>query len=142
MSALAQKKEEVVEDIKINATVLNESFTPIQLLNEWKAYADNLIEEHHLKNTMLNCLPNLIGNNVFEVVVNNPVQEQRLLENKGYILLAIKERLRNTTIEMDVRISVDNEKKLGFTSLEKYNLMLEQNENLKKLKDEFGLELL
>lgn len=121
---------------------LSDSFTPLNLINEWKLFAESLAEEQHLKNTMLNCLPDLLDNNIFEVVVNNPVQEQRLMENYVRILNAIKDKLRNTQIEMKIRVSIDNEKKLGFTSLERYNLMAEQNEALRKLKDEFGLEII
>lgn len=91
---------------------------------------------------MLHCLPELLSKNEFEVVVNNPVQEQRLMENSFGILNQLRQQLRNTSIQMTVRITVDNEKKLGFTSFEKYNLMVEQNDALKRLKDEFGLELL
>lgn len=123
-------------------TILTNTFTPIELLNEWKTYAEALTEEHHLKNTMLNCLPDLQNRDTFEVVVNNPVQEQRLIDNGTMILEVLRKKLKNTQIKMSVRVTVDNEKKLGFTALEKYNLMLEQNESLKKLKDEFGLELL
>lgn len=142
LSALSQKKaeEEVVESQ--HTEILTETFTPLQLLNEWKAYAESIPEEHHLKNTMLNCLPDLLNRDTFEVAVNNPVQEQRLLDNAVNIMPVLRRNLRNTQIQMKVRVTVDNEKKLGFTSLEKFNLMLEQNESLKKLKDEFGLELM
>ncbi len=91
---------------------------------------------------MLNCLPDLQNRDSFEVVVNNPVQEQRLLDNATSILTTLRANLKNTHIQMKVRVTIENEKKLGFTSLEKYNLMAEQNETLKKLKDEFGLELM
>lgn len=91
---------------------------------------------------MLNCLPDLQSRDLFEVVVNNPVQEQRLLDNAERILTILRNNLRNSSIQMRVRVSIENEKKLGFTSLEKFNLMIEQNETLKRLKDEFGLELL
>ena len=128
------KVEEKVES-------LNERFSPLQLINEWKTFAEALTEEHHLKNTMLNCLPNLIENTLFEVVVNNPVQEQRLLEHRMDILVKLRTQLRNTHIKMQVRISEDNEKKLAFTPAEKFNLMMEENESLRRLKDEFGLEL-
>ena len=142
ISALTQKKEDVKTSISEKIEVQTESFTPIELINQWKNYTANLQEEHHLKNTMLNCLPELLSKNKFEVVVNNPVQEQRLLENVPNIIRYLRKNLRNTQIEMEVRVTVDNEKKLGFTSFEKYNLMVEQNEALKRLKDEFGLELL
>jgi len=141
LSALGQKKEK--DDTRPVATieVLNERFSPLQLINEWKAYAEELTEEHHLKNTMLNCLPALLDNSVFEVVVNNPVQEQRLSEYKIDILYKLKSQLRNTQLQMHIRISEDNEKKLAFTPAEKFSLMMEENESLRKLKDEFGLEL-
>ncbi len=141
ISDFGQKKDDVVENIQTNTETLNERFSPLQLINEWKAYADAITEEHHLKNTMLNCLPSLIENTLFEVVVNNPVQEQRLTENSIDILNVLKSKLRNTQLKMQIRISEDNEKKLAFTPAEKFNLMMEENESLRRLKDEFGLEL-
>lgn len=142
ISALSQQKteEDVVEAQQTE--ILTETFTPIQLLHEWKAYAESIPEEHHLKNTMLNCLPDLLNRDTFEVVVNNPVQEQRLLDNAVNIMPILRRNLRNTQVQMKVRVTVENEKKLGFTSLEKFNLMLEQNDSVKRLKDEFGLELM
>lgn len=141
ISAFSQKKNESDEKSAAISETLSERFTPLQLINEWKAYAESISEEIHLKNTMLHCLPNLLDNTTFEVVVNNPVQEQTLLEQGTNILTTLKVNLRNTQIRMQVRISVDNEKKLAYTPAEKFNLMLEENESLKKLKDEFGLEL-
>jgi len=143
ISAFSKEKDKPEETAQIKQQeVLSNSFTPLELITEWKAYAETLTEEHHLKNTMLNCLPDLLNRDSFEVVVNNPVQEQRLLDNATNILTFLRANLRNTNILMKVRVTVDNEKKLGFTTLEKYNLMVEQNETLKKLKDEFGLELM
>ena len=140
ISAFGQKKEETAK-AEITIEVLNDRFTPLQLINEWKAYAESLIEEHHLKNTMLNCLPNLLENTVFEVIVNNPVQEQRLQDSAMDILSKLRVQLRNTHLRMEIRISENNEKKLAFTPAEKFNLMMEENESLQRLKDEFGLEL-
>ncbi len=141
ISAFGKKKDEETTKADITIEVLNDRFTPLQLINEWKAYAENLTEELHLRNTMLNCLPNLIANTVFEVIVNNPVQEQRLLEYQMDILSRLRAQLRNTHLRMEVRISENNEKKLAFTPAEKFNLMMEENESLRRLKDEFGLEL-
>ncbi|MEN9919442.1 MAG: hypothetical protein RL662_1878 [Bacteroidota bacterium] len=142
ISAITQKKEIQDEVQGKQEPILSEAFTPLQLINEWKTYAESLKEEHHLRNTMVNCLPELHSRDTFEVVVNNPMQEQRLLDNAMAILLVLREKLKNTQIQMKVRVTVDNEKRLGFTSLERFNLMLEQNDALKKLKDEFGLELM
>lgn len=141
ISAFGQKKEDEAKKEETKQEEQNERFTHIQLINEWKAYAEALVEEHHLKNTMLNCLPDLQENAAFEIVVNNNIQAQKLLEYKIDILSKLKSQLRNTHIEMKIRISQDNEKKLAFTPSEKFKLMMEENESLRRLKDEFGLEL-
>lgn len=141
LSALNQKKNQQEEVVVVETEKMSENFTADQLLLEWKQYAESLTEEHHLKNTMLNCLPELINKTTFEIVVNNPVQEQRLLDHGVDILSNLKQKLRNTDIKMQIRISEDNEKKLAFTPAEKFNLMAEENEALRLLKDEFGLEL-
>lgn len=141
LSALNQKKNQTEEEVVMKTEVMTETFTADQLLAEWKSFADSLTEEHHLKNTMLHCLPALLDNTTFEIVVNNPVQEQRLLDHGVDILSNLKQKLRNTDIKMQIRISEDNEKKLAFTPAEKFNLMAEENEALRFLKDEFGLEL-
>lgn len=141
ISALGQKKEEEKKEEEKVFEVSNEHFTPLQLINEWKDYADQITEEFHLKNTMLNCLPDLKENTLFEVVVNNPLQEQRLQEHRMNILLTLRAKLKNTHINMQIRISENNEKKQAFTPAEKFNLMMEENESLRRLKDEFGLEL-
>ena len=119
-----------------------ENFTEEQLVKAWNSYTVEIKEEHHLKNSMLNCLPQLISKTTFEVVVNNPMQEQKLLEERINILNALRVKLRNNEIEMQVRISENNEKKLAFTPNERFNLMAEENEALMKLKNDFGLELM
>lgn len=142
ISAFGQKSEEKSAQESIRTQSLNERFTPLQLINEWKAYADTLTEEIHLKNTMIHCLPSMTEGWTFEVVVNNPVQEQNLSERSGVILSHLMSKLRNTHIKMQIRVSIENEKKLAYTSTEKFNLMAENNPALTKLKDEFGLELM
>lgn len=141
ISALNQKQEKVEAKVEVIKEQLSERFTEQQLIAEWNKYAGEIQEEHHLKNSMLNCQPALLSETVFEVVVNNPMQQQKLLEERINILNKLKLSLRNTALEMQVRVSENNEKKLAYTSMEKFNLMAEENEALLKLKDEFGLEL-
>ncbi|MFR9164986.1 MAG: DNA polymerase III subunit gamma/tau [Dysgonomonas sp.] len=107
------KQEENKETPRQTQVVLNEAFTPLELINEWKLYAESVEEDHHLKNTMLNCLPNLLTRNEFEVIVSNPVQEQRLLDSSLNIMTELKRKLRNTEIKMTIHVSENNEKKTG-----------------------------
>lgn len=144
ISAISQNnKIEIQKPDDENNIVESEHFSPLDLINAWKIFAQSDIvgDDHHLRNTMLNCLPNLIDNKTFEVVVNNQVQEQKLASFSAKIQTELRTILKNSHIEMHIRISVDNEKKLAYTPHEKFNLMIEQNEAILRLKDEFGLEI-
>lgn len=143
ISAITQKKDEEENTNQKDAIseIKTEPFTAIELINAWKYFASTIEEDHHLKNTMLNCLPDMLNNNTFEVIVNNQLQEQKLKDSVSTIVSALRNTLNNTTIQMDIRLSIDNEKKLAYTPLERFKLMTEQNESLIKLKNEFGLEL-
>ncbi|GAB6010630.1 DNA polymerase III subunit gamma/tau [Viscerimonas tarda] len=144
ISAMTQEKEEVQKtETKDNTAVESERFTPLDLINGWKSFAESDLvgEDQHLRNTMLNCLPNLIDNQTFEVVVNNQVQEQKLTDFSHKIQAELRSKLRNSSIQMKIRLSEDNEKKLAYTPRDKFNLMVEQNKNILRLQDEFGLEI-
>lgn len=141
LSALNKKQEKIEEKIEEIQDNWAERFTQEQLIAAWNDYADQIQVEHHLRNSMLNCQPSLLNDTTFEVVVNNPMQLQKLQEESIRILNALKIRLKNTSLQMQVRVTETNEKKLAYTPIERFNLMAEENEALLKLKDEFGLEL-
>lgn len=143
ISAIAKaQSQELQEDVKVE---MNEHFTPLQLINEWKSFAEET-DNHLLKNMMLSCLPNLISNHKFEVTVNN-VQQERFLEFEYEILSALRRKLRNGKIEMSMILLTEDSdgeknKKAKFgTNKERFDLMVEENSSLLKLKDEFGLEI-
>jgi len=144
LSEIAQAKEQS-EPKEQSIENLNELFTPLQLINEWKAFAETS-DNHLLKNMMLSCLPNLISNHKFEVSVNT-VQHERLMEFQYEILSALRRNLKNINIDMAIVLLLEDseeekDKKAKFgTNKEKFNLMTEQNSSLLKLKDEFGLEI-
>lgn len=88
---------------------------------------------------MLNNLPKLQENFYFEVVVHNPAMQEELFNNAIDILGALRNRLKNSHIQMRVRISEGNEKHLAYTSTEKYEHLVEINPLLDKLAKEFDL---
>jgi DNA polymerase-3 subunit gamma/tau len=90
---------------------------------------------------MINCKPVLKDNYVFEVAVHNPGQQQELENSAVDLLPYLRSNLRNTRIQMSIRIIESNEKHLAYTSTEKYDLLLRTNPVLTKLKEEFNLIL-
>ncbi len=141
LSALQPKNEEKQETqtVKIDK---NEHFTEEQLVKAWYHVIENLNEEEVLlRQAMSQSTPVMLSGYNFEVVVNNPGQKERLDANALDVITALRIKLQNSSLLMQVRTSENNEKKLAFTAEEKFRLMLEQNPSLLKLKDEFDLFL-
>lgn len=121
--------------------VADAPFSQDDLVRCWNALAGSMEEKVYLKNTMINCQPVLHDGYVFEVAVHNPGQQNELMGNSMDILGFLRHNLRNTHIQMQVRICETNEKHLAYTTTEKFNLMLEVNPVIAKLKEEFDLRV-
>lgn len=125
-------------------TTLQDMQTPFSqeaLVQYWDAYAAAIEKKVYLKNTMINCKPALQDNYYFEVCVHNPGQQDELTNNCIDILNYLRAQLKNTRVQMRVRIDETNQKHLAYTSTEKYEHLLKINPVLGKLKDEFNLIL-
>lgn len=114
-------------------------FSQEELVKGWDAYAGTIDKKVYLKNTMINCKPELKENYHFEVAVHNPGQQEELINAAIDILSYLRAQLKNTRIQMRVRIIETNEKHLAYTSTEKFEHLLHVNPVLAKLKDEFNL---
>jgi DNA polymerase-3 subunit gamma/tau len=123
-------------------TTAKELLTPFEsedLIKWWNEYAQAMVGNAYLKSTMTNCKPVLLENFYFEVSVHNPGQQDELLNDSIKLLPYLRKQLKNTRIQMRIRISETNEKKLAYTASEKYEHLLNINPLLGKLKDEFSL---
>jgi DNA polymerase-3 subunit gamma/tau len=120
----------------------NEQLTPIDaaaLVRCWDEYAAAMEGNAYLKSTMVNCKPVLLEDYCFEVSVHNPGQQDELLNDSVRLLPYMRKHLKNTRLQMRIRISETNEKKLAYTSTEKYEHLLSINPLLGNLKEEFNL---
>ena len=120
---------------------LDTPFTEESLRTAWTQFAQSIEKEVHLKHTMLNCEPKLLDPHLFEVVVHNPAQQDELLQKTLSILSFIRKQLRNSHVQLRVRIEEGNKKQIAVTSAEKFALLLKINPALGKLKEEFDLKL-
>ncbi len=115
------------------------SFNNEDLIKQWDAYTEGIETNAYLKGLMVNCKPVLLEDFHFEVAVHNPGQRDELLNESMKLLPFLRSQLKNSRIQMRIRISETNEKKLAYTSGEKYEHLLEINPVLGKLRDEFNL---
>lgn len=119
----------------------SQPFTAEALLQCWNAYAETLEDKVHLKNTMINCKPVLLSEHHFELVVHNPGQRDAVLNHSVALLRTLRAQLKNSQIQLNVRIDETNEKKLAFTATEKYEYLNTVNPLLSTLRDAFDLTL-
>ena len=125
-------KQQTVQQATTNVKEVVTPFDNDSLVREWDNYAATIDKKVYLKNTMINCKPVLQDNYYFEVCVHNPGQQDELTNNCIDILSYLRMQLKNTRIQMRVRIDETNQKHLAYTSAEKYEHLL--NITLDKVK--------
>lgn len=134
-------KAEAVQASTVVSQEAAVSFSEADLVSCWEAYIHTIDKKVYLKNTMINCKPVLQENFYFEVAVHNPGQQEELVNAAIDILPYLRTHLKNTRVQMRVRIIESNEKHLAYTSSEKFEHLLTVNPVLAKLKDEFNLTI-
>lgn len=107
----------------------------------WHEFAGQLPIEHNaMKVRMQGMRVKLIGETVFEVVVDNELAANNFTALAPDIEAHMHRQLRNNKIKMSVRITETAEAKRPITKAEKYLVMSEKNKALIELKNAFGLE--
>ena len=119
----------------------NRLFTEEELQKAWQEFAENLVEEKLLRNTMMLYKPKMLGNTVFEVEVNTEINKNYLDDYGNVILAYLRESLQNDDIVMTIKISEATVVKKPLTSREIFDELVHKNPSLQKLSDEFDLEL-
>ena len=133
----AEKDKQEEKESKQN----NQLFTEVELQEAWLVFAENLKEEKLLKNTMKLYRPKMLGNTVFEVEVNTEINKSYLDDHSIDILSYLRESLLNDDISMTIKISEVTTVKKPLTSREIFDELVQKNQSLQKLSDEFDLEL-
>ncbi|GHV20870.1 DNA polymerase III subunit gamma/tau [Bacteroidia bacterium] len=145
LKGIRNKKEEEKATEESVAGVAQESprnsFTRETLIVKWKAYAQDIKEKIHLKNTMFNILPDLKDGETILVSVYNPEQAQKLQEESASLTEFLRRELKNTFIRMEVNITEQENTQIAYTESDKYKLFVSKNPHLQQLVNEFRLRL-
>ena len=120
----------------------DEAFNNEDLNYYWLEYANKLPNEQiAIAKRMQGIHPMLINNSTaFEVVVDNEIVSRDFMALTPKIQSYLQEKLKNSKIQMRVRISAPAEKVKAVGRVEKFQMMVQKNQALMQLKDEFGLE--
>lgn len=134
-------KEEATNQTVARSSEIVTPFDESDLRKYWDVYAEKIDKKVYLKNTMINCQPVLQPDYYFEVAVHNPGQQDELAGAAIDILSFLRAQLKNSRIQMRVRIIQSNEKHLAYTASEKYEHLLSINPALAHLREEFDLRI-
>lgn len=139
LKGLGNDKPKQQADQQATVVEMKTPFTQEDLTAAWDAFTATLDTKIYLKKAMINCKPVLAENFHFDISVHNQGQQEELFNAAVDILAYLRQYLKNTHIQMRVSISEVNEKKLAYTTGERYQHLMEINPLLGKLKDEFNL---
>ena len=135
--------EETQPSVSVNPE-WNEEVTEEGLASAWAQFVEKLRDEDRLSLTATMSLggPELRGNKVV-YVVNNPLQREQMDGLRTEVLVHLKQELKNASLELhlDMKEQALEERKAFLSDKDRYDLMVEKNPALDKLRKALDLDL-
>ena len=135
-----EKPENNSESENLTEDIQTEPFTQEELLKAWKDCA-NEVTDKHLKSMMSYLNPVLNEKNTVTIYALYPEQINFIQQNSEQITQYLFNRLKNSQINLEIKMNEEVSEQTPFTAQEKYTFMEEKNPVLKKLVQEFNLRL-
>ena len=108
----------------------------------WLEYAVSLpAEEKAIAARMKNASPKLLNDTTFEIGVDNDMVAKYMMQMLSSIENYMREKLHNRKITMTVRVLEEKEVVRAYNHVERYQLMIQKNPKLQKLREVLKLEL-
>ena len=122
----------------------NEEVTVASLVKAWKGFVEKLREDDRLALTATMSIgnPELRGQQVV-YTVNNPLQREQMDGLRTEVLIFLKTNLKNAGLELhlEMREQALEERKAFLSDKDRYDLMVEKNPALDKLRKALDLDL-
>lgn len=138
-----KQQETTKQETVAAATFEDQPVNPMDLMVAWREFAKNLPQEDRAMSFQMdNMEPQLQedGKTVL-VVVDNPSVQSEVHKMQTRIETYLHQRLQNNSLTLTTRLREVTEKTRVLSRKEILNQMLKQSEALRKLKEEFQLEL-
>ena len=138
-----KQQETNTQETVVAPTIENKPVNKMDLMVAWREFAKNLPQEDRAMSMQMDNMEPLLqedGQTIL-VIVDNPSIQSELHKMQPRIETYLHQRLQNHALKLTTRQREVTEKVRAFSRLEIFNQMLEQSEALRKLKEEFQLEL-
>lgn len=119
-----------------------DDYTPDQFSKCWSDFAAQLKADGK-KNALtifISNPPKLTAPHIYEIIVENKVQESTFRDERPNLLNFLRTTLRNFNIEVTVRIDEKEVVKRPYTAIEKFQYMASKNPAMMDLKNKFNLD--
>ena len=119
-----------------------DAYTADQFAKAWSDFAAQLKADGK-KNALtifISTPPKLLKPNMYEVIVENKVQENTFRDERPNLHNFLRTTLRNFDIEVVSRIDEINVVKRPYTAIEKFQYMAAKNPAMMDLKNKFNLD--
>ncbi len=141
-----QKKKEIIakklEQSPATPEDIDEPFNEIQLHAAWDDYVHRLNKKGSkiLASILETDTPKLEGKTVL-VEMPNDTMKLDLEKGQNQLLAFLKQKLKNSHINLEITVNESTAKKYAFTPIEKYNKLKEKNPLIEKLRNTFDLDV-
>jgi hypothetical protein len=132
-----QKKEESVQS-NSQEKPADESFTPEQLQSAWNEFASQR-KKFQAEFQMLS-QPYEVRGKLIVVNLLSPVHETMLNNLKVELTAFLRDKLKNSSLQVTGELTKTDDKKVIYTNKEKFDYLADKNPILKELKDRLGLD--
>jgi DNA polymerase-3 subunit gamma/tau len=133
-----EKKTDEKQSVAAPEKIQNEPFTEEQLRTTWTAFAEQR-RKLQAEFQMLS-QPYALRDKQVVVTLLSPVHETMLNNIKVELTAFLREKLRNSSIQVTGELTSADEKKVIYTNREKFDYLADKNPILKELKDRLGLD--
>ena len=139
-SSVVKEDEEVKQP---TAYFGNKPVDNLSLTIAWRQFAAGLPHEDIGFTHQLNNMEPMLQEDgqTFLIIAENPIIQQELAKRKAAIELFLQQQLQNSNLRMTTRLREVTDKRRAFSRAEIFSQMLKESEPLRKLKEEFELEL-
>ncbi|WP_432711070.1 DNA polymerase III subunit gamma/tau [Pedobacter sp.] len=119
-----------------------EAFTFEQLKVLWERYANKAKDEGKINvYTLLTSNEPILENDVITVIIENKIQESILQDELVYFLNYLRPRLKNFNLRIVTKkVELELKNRL-YTSIEKYQYMVQKNPQLEEMRKQFNLDV-
>jgi len=140
---MTQQAQEEQQEEQVTMDFEDKPVDKIYLVVVWRMFAQKLPQEEKAMSVRMDNMEPMLQEDgkTFVVIADNPSVRNDLERMRPKIETFMRLNLQNKTLTMDTRLREITDKKRVYSRKELLTMMLEQSEALRKLRDEFELEL-